>query len=505
MSVSDSDGADYCFHEVIKAQYELIELGYDETEIKSLSSYTFPALGGVEAFSRDTVNENAQAPGDEGTNQDIRKIRITEHYVRMDYEQDGKPRLYKVVTGGEQGKILTRDGKPDIEPADVMPFAAMTPVIVTHRFFGRSIADLVIDIQRIKTALLRGLLDNAYLSNNPRVEVSEAHATDTTLDDLLVSRPGGIVRTKMPGGINWQVVPNIGANIYPLLEYLDGTREWRTGMSKQGQGLDPNALQNQTATAANLVFTAAQAKMKLIARIFAETGIRDVFLLLHGIIRKHGSEPETVRLRNQWVPVDPRNWRTRNDMTINVGLGDGGKTQQLAHLMTVIEFQKQALEGGKTNLVTDENLFHSAEELTKLVGLKAVDRYFTDPKGQPAPQPAPDPKMIEAQGKMQLQAQAQQHDQALAQQQAQTDLEAGIAKAQVEAELKRQQIAAETQLKREQMLAEMALKTEQMNREMALKEQQMQMEHQFKMHSLSLGGNDSVALGSPVRMGGEVG
>src|SRR5262249_2154461 len=126
------------------------------------------------------------------------------------------------TTGGSQGEVLTKDRKPDIEEVDVIPFAAMTPVIVTHRFFGRSIADLVMDIQRIKTALLRSMLDNAYLSNNARVEVPEAACGPDTLDDLLVSRPGGIIRTKQPGMLQWQQIPNIGAQTYPLIEYMDG-------------------------------------------------------------------------------------------------------------------------------------------------------------------------------------------------------------------------------------------------------------------------------------------
>src|SRR5262249_6955365 len=208
-----------------------------------------------------------------------REIKVTEHSVRMDYERDGKARLYRVTTGGDDDEVLVRNGEEEIIEIDVIPFAAMTPVIMTHRFFGRSIADLVLDIQRIKTALLRALLDNAYIANNPRTEVAESHATETTLDDLLISRPGGIVRTKMPGGLNVIQHPDIGGHVFPLLQYQDATREWRTGVSRQGQGVDPNALQNQVATIANQMFNAAQAKMKLVARIFAETGIRDLFSL----------------------------------------------------------------------------------------------------------------------------------------------------------------------------------------------------------------------------------
>ena len=144
---------------------------------------------------------------------------------------------------------------------------------VTHRFFGRSIADLVMPLQREKTALKRGALDNLYLHNNPRVEVSEANAGPNTLDDLLVPRPGGVVRTKSPGGLNWQVVPDITGSIFPMLQYLDAELETRSGLSKQTQGIDANALQNQSATAVAQVFSASQMRIKLIARIMAE-GVR---------------------------------------------------------------------------------------------------------------------------------------------------------------------------------------------------------------------------------------
>lgn len=390
--------ADYSFHKVLSTENKLIEEGYDPDQVKTLPSYT--ALTGQEEMSRNTVNEFA---GDNRTDA-ARQIEIVEHYIRTDYLNEGKATLWKVTTGSRDGQILRRDGKPDIEPYDVVPFACMTPVPMQHRFFGRSLADLVMDIQRVKTALLRSLLDNAYLSNNPRVEVSETHSTDTTLDDLLVSRPGGIVRTKSPGGLNVLQHPNIGDQIYPLMQYQDSLREWRTGVSRQGQGLDANALQNQSATAANQLFTAAQARMKLIARIFAETGIRDMFQLLHATIRKHSQEARTVRLRNRWVTVDPRNWKTRDDMTVTVGLGTGGKSEQMAHMMQIVSLQKEALLGGLTSMVQPINLYNSAKEIVKLAGKKDPDAYFTNPANAPpqAQQAPPDPKMIEVQGKLQL-------------------------------------------------------------------------------------------------------
>ena len=211
----------------------MIAEGFDAEQIKSLGDYAGDT--NVETLARDTADEHFGTSAG-GVNSAARLVRITEHYVRMDYEGDGRPCLYQVITGGDQGEILRKDGRDCITPFDAMPFAATTPVPMTHRFFGRSIADLVMPLQREKTALKRGALDNLYLHNNPRVEVSEANAGPNTLDDLLVSRPGGVVRTKTPGGLNWQVVPDITSSIYPMMQYLDAELETRTGLEPASAG-----------------------------------------------------------------------------------------------------------------------------------------------------------------------------------------------------------------------------------------------------------------------------
>jgi hypothetical protein len=419
--------ANYCFHDVFKSEGFLIDQDFDKEVIRRLPSYLVART--IEEQSRDTVNETTLRQGEDNLNSVNRLIRVTEHYLRMDYEGDDEPRLYRVTTGGEEAEVLTRNGEVDIVEVDRMPFAAMTPVIVTHRFFGRSIADLVKDIQDIKTALLRGMLDNLYLHNNPRVEVSEVHATETTLDDLLVARPGGIVRVKQPGGIAWQEVPDITPSIYPAMQYMDTLREWRTGVSRQGQGSDPNALQNQVATIANQMFLATQAKVKLIARIFAETGIKDMFVLLHGIIRKHASKPQTVRLRNQWVAVDPRDWRQRYDMTVNVGLGTGSKSEQLAHLQLIIAAQEKAAAAGLP-IVTPQNFFNSAKQITRLAGHPDVEQFFAAPGEPPDPNnPAAQPIQQQPDPKLQIQMLKNEHDQQVAQFRAVSDQQAAQQKA----------------------------------------------------------------------------
>jgi len=433
----------YCFHEVVtKTESQLIDEGFDAAQIRSLGDYTGSTE--IETLSRDSVDEHFSAGS--GLNAAARLVRITEHYVRMDYEGEGRASLYQVITGGDQGEILRKDGVPCITPFDAMPFAATTAVPITHRFFGRSIADLVMPLQREKTALKRGALDNLYLHNNPRVEVAEGMAGPNTLDDLLVSRPGGVVRTRQPGGLNWQVVPDITGSVFPMMQYLDAELESRTGLSRQTQGIDADALQNQSATAVAQVFNASQMRIKLVARLMAE-GVRDLFSLLHATIRKHGQQRQTVRLRNAWVDVDPRGWKTRDDMTIHVGLGSGGKAQQFAQLMALAGVQEKLIAGGKANLVGDRELYNTAAELSRIMGYRNPDQFFCDPTaidprtGQllhppPAPStPPPDPKLLQLQARIQADQAAAVHAAQLAQQKAENDATHQRMKAQTEVEL----------------------------------------------------------------------
>jgi hypothetical protein len=435
--------------------------------------------------SRDTVNESMFATGDEAANWPTRLVVTTEHHVRMDYHKDGKPAYYRVMTGGEQGEVLTRNGEPVIVEEHHIPLAAMTPVIITHRFWGRSIADLVVDIQRIKTALTRALLDNTYMAVNPRPEVAEALATETTLDDLLIMRPGQPVRVKQPGGINWQQVPYVGNDILPVMQFIDTTREWRTGVNRQSQGVDPNALQNQVATIANQMQSASDAKVKLIARIFAETGIKDLFTLLHAEIRENGDREDIVRLRNQWTPVDPRQWKERQDMTVNVGLGTGSKQEELTKLQVLIAAQTQAIAVG---MISRENLWNSAKELVRLSGRKDPGSFFVNPMAPPDNNPAaqpipPPPNPNDQKNQAALQANAQKAQ--LEQTQQQHDMAREAAQAQSQIAIANQKFELEKQSKQMDMQRDQqkhAMEMEKMRLQVAMHQQQH--EHAMQQHAM---------------------
>jgi hypothetical protein len=246
----------------------------------------------------------------------------------------------------------------------------------------------------------------------------------------------------------------------------------RTGLSQQSQGIDANALQNQTATAVAQVFSASQMRMKLIARLMAE-GVRDIFALLHGTIRKHGQQQQTVRLRNQWVPVNPRDWKTRDDMTINVGLGTGGKAQQFAQVMALANVQKEMIAGGKVNLVDDQALFNTASELTKIMGYKNPDKFFNDPSakdpqtGQPLHPPVqpPPPESVQ-----------------VAQIKAQTDQQALQSKSQLDAQADERKAQIETV----QAQADMATEQRKLEGEMALAQQKFELERELKLMDFQL-------------------
>jgi hypothetical protein len=257
------------------------------------------------------------------------------------------------------------------------------------------------------------------LANQPRFAISDK----VNLEDMLVSRPGGVVRTT--GDPAGNILPLMAAPPSPitfnLIELLNSNREKRTGVTSYNQGLEADSL-NKTKGGMQMIMNAAQERLLNVARLFAETGVKDLFMMVHRLVRTNYTKPDIVRLRNEWVEVDPRQWKTRTDMVITVGLGTGNKDQQLQHLMTMLGVQQQALQIG---IATPKNIYHSCIKLAQNAGFKDAEEFFTDPSTQEQKPPQPDPKVIEAQMKMELEGkkleQKTQNDQAvLAQKDAET-------------------------------------------------------------------------------------
>jgi hypothetical protein len=317
-------------------------------------------------------------------------------------------------------------------------------MIMPHRHIGRSYADLTMDIQLIKSTLIRGQLDNMYLANNGRYAISDR----VNLDDMLTSRPGGIVRVEGdPGsGIMPLSHPPLPASSFTMVEYMDSMKEKRTGVTAYNQGLDANSL-NKTATGVAQIMNASQQRIELVARTFAETGVKELFTLVHRLVRTTLTKPDIVRIRNKWVEVDPREWEDRNDLSISVGLGAGNKDQQLAHLMSIINMQKEAITAG---LTSPEKIYNALAKLTQNAGFKNPEEFWVNPGNNPAPQGEKQPSEAEimVQGQLQIEQQKAQAQMMQEQERSKNDVIIEREKIVAQAELERfkAQLKAETDL-----------------------------------------------------------
>jgi len=326
------------------------------------------------------------------------------------------------------------------------------------------VADLAMDAQRIKTTILRGMLDSQNLAVNGRYFAVDGQVN---LDDLLVSRPGGIVRVKQPGAVG-RLEPLVGDSALGMgmMENMQGFLEDSTGWTRYNSGTDGDSL-NSTATGVNVLTNRADMRLDLIARNFAE-GFRDLFRMMLKLTSQYTDKEQVIRLRGEWVNMDPREWRNGFDVSINVGLGTGNKDQQIGHLNALLGLQQQGLQIGIT---TPENIYQASCELIKAMGFKSPDKFVSDPAKAPPQPPKPSPEEIAAQmaiqlKQMDLQADAQKF-------QAQTQLKQTEIQLQSEAKLREQQASLEVQAANDQRDAEREQLRAQMDAELKAQEAQM--------------------------------
>ena len=380
-------------HVTPKTVGEVIELGYDEDDVSFAAHYE----------SSEVADARFSDPH-EGTSTSIgheHEVQLIDAYVKVFDEDTKQVKLYNVIQIGNT--VLEH------KEVDVVPFISLSPIIVPHKFIGVSIADLLRDIQEIRSQLYRNTLDNLALANAGRYAVLE---NQVNLQDLIDNKIGGIVREKTPGAVRQLPTPQLGNATFPFLQELEQEKEDRTGVSKMTQGLDPNALTSNTAaTAVNQIMTAAQQKILLIARIFAETGVKELFLHLHRQARTHQVKEDIVRLRGTFVPVTPFEWSDRYDMTVTVGIGNGNKDQQLFHLTNITNVLREVGNTQFGYLISAEHVYNLVAQYIKNAGYKNVDTFIADPKTVQPPEPQPSAEMIKAQNdsqELQLKAQMQQ-------------------------------------------------------------------------------------------------
>tara|TARA_R110002020_G_scaffold261328_1_gene475658 strand:+ start:385 stop:2352 length:1968 start_codon:yes stop_codon:yes gene_type:complete len=393
--------ATFVCHRVEKTLSELREMYPDENlDVESLGGSDEDLMSfSAERLERYAFDKSADywgvGAGDAYDDESLRKFWLHESFLRTDYDDDGIAELRKICTVGST--VLAN------EAIDRVPFVSITPVKIPHKFFGLSMADLVMDLQLMKSTLMRNLMDNMYNQNFGRYAVLEGAAN---LDDLLTQRPGGVVRVKTPNAITPLTTPPLEPYSFQMLEYLDGVRESRAGVSRMSQGLNENALTSHTtATAVNAVMGAANSRVELVARNFAETGVKDLMITIYELLMKNQDKERMIMLRNEWVPVRPDTWKDRYDCTVSVALGSGDKDQQMSHLSQMLQFASQAMQGGLP-IVNVQNMYNLGASLVKAMGFQNVDDFLTDPSKIPPQPPQPDPKQQE----MQMEAQIKQKE-----------------------------------------------------------------------------------------------
>jgi hypothetical protein len=484
----------------------LLQQGYDQDCLDKLN------FNNTEDFNAERLQrylpDDDMPYSEDRTDMPMRMIWVEENYIQADYDGDGQAELLKVVTANRAAVVLTKKGKPDIEEVDEVPFDFLCPVPMPHKLVGMSVADLVMDLQRIKSTLIRQMLDNIYLTNNPRHAVVESAATDETYEDLLTSKPGGIVRMRSPDGVTPLVTPFVAEKAQGLVEYMDQTAEVRTGISRHNQGLDPDDL-NKTATGVNLIQQAAAQRVELIARIFAFSVQKMVRGIL-GLVKKHQQQERIIRVSGAPLQADPAQWKHDMTVTVNVGLGTGNRDQILSHLMALLNIQQQIImgqQGMSGPLVYAKNVYDTVAKVSENAGFK-TNFAVTDPTVPPPPSvtgppqpPKPDPAaaamQAQAQAEIQIQQQKAQIDGQLNEQKAGHQQTLASIKANHELQLNQQQLDSQKQLNSQKLEHDFAIQQLKANNEMdierlraandlAVEQMKADNAHQLAMHQASL-------------------
>ena len=431
------DEADFVAHRRIVTVSELVAMGYEYDDVADLSSAHDDMNTNVERYTRNSALTNEM---NERNDPAMKKVLYVESYIRVDYDNDGIAELRKICTAGDGKKILAN------EPCSVAPFATFCPDPEPHDFFGMSVADTVADIQRIKSSIMRNTLDSLAMSIHPRVAIVEGMVN---VDDVMNTETGAIIRQRAAGQVQPMTMPFVGQAAFPVLQYMDEIKEARTGISKASAGLDAGALQSSTAAAVQATVSAAQQHIELIARIFAETGMKRLYKLILDLVTTHQDRERMVRLSNAFVPIDPRVWNSSMDVVINVALGRGTDQERMMMLRQIGEMQKEAMSTmGAQNPLTDmSKLANTLKSMTELAGFKDASKFWNDPAQFQPPPDADKPDINE----QLIQVQIQQIQADIQKKAAELDLE--MKKAQMVDDRERDKLEADLYVKAEEMKA----------------------------------------------------
>lgn len=438
------DEAVYIQHRTRKTLAWLLEQDWGLTEEDTASLWS----SATDALQLSTARDGSRSRGDDPSTGLSRQVWLSEEHIRWDWNGDGEAERLCIYRVGDH--VLA------IEEREDQPFVLWTPFPMQHRLIGQSLADKTMDIQRVRSILLRQSMDALYFATSPRLAINTDVLDPHTLDDAMEAIPGAPIRyrgEKMPMPIT---MPFAAPHAFQALEFMAGERESRTGITRLNQGLDADAL-NKTATGTAMMQAQGQQIEEYLARNFAEL-VAELFEKKLRLMQRYGS-PVSLRVGGEFKDIDPGTITGRMDMAITVGLGSGRKDQRLVHRMNVLEMQKEAIANGMS-LADEENLYNSAKGYIEDAGLGNVNAYFRDPattpqmpEGEEPPPPQVQAKMLEIEARREQ----QQADLAYKSQAKQLDMELKVWERQLEIELAAAKTAEEAQIARERIVAEMEM------------------------------------------------
>tara|TARA_Y100000592_G_scaffold5959_1_gene8616 strand:+ start:2058 stop:4187 length:2130 start_codon:yes stop_codon:yes gene_type:complete len=482
-----------CGHTAEVRVADILAMGFSLDDLSGVDATEYSVADDEAEFERRgyTVDDSE----DENISAASKKITLTTAYMELDIEGSGVPQLYQFLCVGANHTLL------NFYSADHAPYAIFEVDGEPHAFFGTSLVDLTITDQDAATSMLRGILDNAALTNNPAVQILDGQVQ---VEDLLNNEIGRIVRVKSPNAVQEMAVPFTAAQTLPALQYFDQSVDNKTGVSKMAQGLNPDVLKSATATSIAASMEGQSGQAEVIARNLAEGGMKRLFKLMLDLYVKNTDKEEVMRLNGQFVPVDPRAWSADMDLSVNVGLGTGRENERAAALQLAFGIQQQLYQtyGAANGIVTLTQIRNTLADILALGGIRNIDRHF-----MPMSPEIEQQMMAQAQQQQQMMAQmAQQQDptQAIMQAEAmktQTQAQMDMAKMQMDNNYKMHELGMKDDLERDKMVQDLAVKVAELlgkygtavDVEQIKMEQAAERQHNEAMKNMAMGGGNGSA------------
>jgi len=363
----NADKARFTAHVTSKTASELIEAGYDSDIINDANSSSYDES----SFRFESQGENITF--DESLDKSLKEIDIAECFTYMDINEDGIAERVKItLIGGDTPTHVL-----DIEEVSAPPWVTTTAILMSHKFKGLSIYDRLKEIQDQKTSLWRNMFDNLYLQNNQRTVVVDGQVE---LDDLLISRPGGIIRAKTLDSVKPLVTPSISDGAQMMMGYLDEVGAGRVGVSAEGAASPQNIGENVGSQGLDRLMNAKEELVGLIIRVIAETGLKPLFTKIRDLSRDHSDAVKGYKFKGEWVDINPASWMDRTSSTVRVGTGTGDRQAQVAAVREVILYQEKIVASGQQSLLGEQQVYDALDDFCKFSGLPGASKYYIDPR-----------------------------------------------------------------------------------------------------------------------------